>query len=140
MQDLYLYKSSYSTTRIGHIEKINDKTIRMSDGTKILKTEFSQLAYKLNAEEEAQYRMEYIKKLSGVDIRTKSLLNNLNTIMYTLNASPFVEVNSDKLQKVVDDLTNYIKSVLPAPMTIKEKDYVFHSYASSLVEVDNERN
>ena len=53
MEDLYLYKS-YGSYRIGQIEKVNEKTIRMDWDTKIPKDEFNKV-YKLTEEEASIY-------------------------------------------------------------------------------------
>lgn len=132
MEGLYLYKS-YSSYRIGQIEKVNEKTIRMDWDTRIPKDEFNKV-YKLTEEEASIYRGELIKRLSVIHREAKSMIETLNKIRVVLRSSEFVAVDTDKLQSKIDELTHLIEQQLPSRITINSDEFEFYDYTSDRLE------
>ena len=132
MEDLYLYKS-YGSYRIGQIEKVNEKTIRMDWDTKIPKDEFDKV-YKLTEEEASIYRGELIKKLSTVYREAKSMIETLNKTRVILRSSEFLALDTDKLQSKIDELTHLIDQQLPSNITINGDEFEFCDYTADRLE------
>jgi hypothetical protein len=72
LEALYLYNDGYSY-RVGKISKVNDKSIRMEGGRKILKEEFPSI-HKLTDEEVAIFNKEVVRKLSNSISSIRSVL------------------------------------------------------------------
>ena len=132
MEGLYLYKS-YSSYRIGQIEKVNEKTIRMDWDTRIPKDEFNKV-YKLTEEEASIYRGELIKRLSVIHREAKSMIETLNKIRVVLRSSEFVALDTDKLHSKIDELTHLIEQQLPSRITINSDEFEFYDYTSDRLE------
>ena len=132
MEGLYLYKS-YSGYRIGQIEKVNEKTMRMEWDTRIPKDEFNKI-YKLTEEEASIYRGELIKRLSVIHRETKSMIETLNKIRVVLRSSEFVALDTDKLHSKIDELTHLIEQQLPSRITINGDEFEFCDYTSDRLE------
>lgn len=132
MEDLYLYKS-YGSYRIGQIEKVNEKTIRMDWDTKIPKDEFNKV-YKLTEEEASIYRGELIKKLSTVYREAQSMIETLNKTRVILRSSEFLALDTDKLQSKIDELTHLIEQQLPSSITINGDEFKFCDYTADRLE------
>ena len=132
MEGLYLYKD-YSSYRIGQIEKVNEKTIRMGWDTRIPKDEFDKV-YKLTEEEASIYRGELIKRLSVMHREAKSMIETLNKIRVVLRSSEFVTVDTDKLQSKIDELTHLIEQQLPSGITINGDEFEFYDYTADRLE------
>lgn len=132
MEDLYLYKS-YGSYRIGQIEKVNEKTIRMDWDTKIPKDEFDKV-YKLTEEEASIYRGELIKKLSTMYREAKSMIETLNKTRVILRSSEFLALDTDKLQSKIDELTHLIEQQLPSSITINGDEFEFCDYTADRLE------
>lgn len=132
MEDLYLYKS-YGGYRIGQIEKVNEKTIRMDWDTKIPKDEFNKV-HKLTEEEASIYRGELIKKLSTVYREAKSMIETLNKTRVILRSSEFLALDTDKLQSKIDELTHLIEQQLPSSITINGDEFEFYDYTADRLE------
>ena len=132
MEDLYLYKS-YGSYRIGQIEKVNEKTIRMDWDTKIPKDEFDKV-YKLTEEEASIYRGELIKKLSTMYREAKSMIETLNKTRVILRSSEFLALDTDKLQSKIDELTHLIEQQLPSSITINGDEFEFCEHTADRLE------
>lgn len=132
MEDLYLYKS-YSSYRIGQIEKVNEKTIRMDWDIKIPKDEFDKV-YKLTEEEANIYKGELIKRLSVVHSEAKYMIETLSKIKIVLRGSEFVTLDTDKLQSRIDEMTRLIEQQLPSCITINGDKFKFYNYTSDRLE------
>lgn len=132
-QDYYLYNNSYKLT-VGTIAKENEKSFRMSDGTRIPKEEFEDRTYKLSNKEVEIYRGELIKKLSPSYYQVNEMISSLKKLYSAITYTPFVEVNVTKLQGAIDNLELQLRSVTPQPMPINNKTYEF-SYNTDLDEV-----
>ena len=137
-QGYYLYANSYKLT-VGTIAKENEKSFRMSDGTRIPKEEFEGKVYKLSNEEVAIYRGELVKKLSPSYYQVNEMVNSLKKLYSALTYTPFVEVNVTKLQDAINNLELQLRLVTPQPMTINNKTYEF-SYGGDLEEVEDVRD
>ena len=118
--------------RIGKIEKVNEKSIRMDNGIKILKEDFHK-AYKLNEEEEDIYRKELIKKISNSIEDGKEFLSTLKKLKNALNMSSLVSINTEDLQKEIDRLTEVIKDAADKKFVIHNQEYEFCELSESLI-------
>lgn len=132
MEALYLFKD-HSSYRIGQIERVNEKTIRMGWDTKIPKDEFDKV-YKLTEEEANIYKGELIKRLSVVHSEAKYMIETLSKIKIVLRGSEFVTLDTDKLQSRIDEMTRLIEQQLPSSITINGDKFKFYNYTSDRLE------
>ena len=136
MKAMYLYGNGYRYD-VGSIEKINDQTIRMSTNKRINKKDFETSTYKLTEEEARSYRGELVKKLSNSQFAVKEMIADLNKLRTCLNHSSLVEINTEKVQKAIDNLESILIAETPQFMTINGVDYKFENYGTSLEEVES---
>lgn len=133
MEALYLYNDDWQY-RVGKIEKINDKSIRMQFNTKIKKENFKSI-HKLTDEEVKIFRKELIKKLSNTTERIRNTLASINRLNSALQSSNLVCVNSDNLQKKLNSLSEILSKELPKVIKIDNKDFILDdSYSNDLIE------
>lgn len=133
MDAMYLYYNGYRY-EVGNIEKVNEKTIRMTSNTKINKEDFETKTYKLTEEEVNNYRGELIKKLSNSQHKVREMISDLNRLRGSLLNSHLVQIDVEKLQSAIDDLEEILKRELPQPVNINNKVYKFKEIGISLEE------
>lgn len=132
----YLYE--HCGYNISKIEKINDKSIRMSRGHTIKKVDFDRLCYKLTNQEADLFKREAIKKLSDITYDIKKLNTEICLLEKALINSRFVGIKTDELQAELNRLANYIKSLDLKPIEVGNKSIEFCKYGTTLQETRNE--
>lgn len=132
---LYLHHGDWRTS-IVKIEKINEKTIRMSRGVKIPKEEFSTL-HKLTEEERIIYEREVIKNLSRTDIEVRRMIDNLNSLKRLLGYNDFISINKEKLEKSIDKLNDMLELYIAKPFKINNETYTLDEFADLVYNKNN---
>lgn len=133
MSALYLYDTGYRF-EIGAINRIYEKSIKMTSGHRIKKEDWDYV-YKLTEEEANCYRGELIKKLSQSRIDTERFLKQLIQVRKACQSSPLVEVNTSKLQETVDKLEIVLTNQLPSTIVIRGEKFKFEDYSTELRKV-----
>jgi hypothetical protein len=132
---LYLYCDGWKY-RVGKIEKINDKSIRMEFGIKIKKEDFSNI-HKLTDGEIKIFKEELVRRLSNTSEGIKNILNSIHSLKIALNSSDLVCVNSENLQKKLDLLNVMLSKELPKVFRIDDKELIFGGYSDALIKKNN---
>ena len=136
MDALYLYNDGWQY-KIGQIEKVNDKSIRMDRNFKILKENFDKLTYKLTNEEIETFNKLMVKKLSGSISDMRDMIDVIKGLKTALQSSELVCVDSSKLQNKLDVLNDALEEQL-TPIEIGGKKLKFHRFTERLIEVRDE--
>lgn len=135
MDAVYLYNDGWQY-RIGKIQKVNDKSIRMDYGTKIPKEVFKD-AYKLTEEELKIFNKEMVKKLSNSISEIKLMTTSIQNLKKALDFSELSCIDSTKLQNKLDVLNTALEEELK-PIKIGGKKLTFNDYSERLIEAENE--
>lgn len=126
----YLYNTPWGY-EIVKITKINEKSLKLSPNGRLLwKTDFDKL-YKLNDEELLIYNNEVIKRLSTNRVRVSELVKLLKSLTHILNevdTNRYINVNSEELQKEIDNTTEALNKQLTQPFDINGVKYYIDSY------------
>ena len=133
---LYLFHESWGNRyAIGKIRRINTKTVTMDNGDKIEIDKLDQELYQLTEQEENLYKSEVIKKLSrNTRNSLEDLVYTLKNTKYFLEKCEFLDLNTEKIQKYIDEMTDDIKKKLDLlsieingkNLKINEEDYNTH--------------
>jgi len=132
MNALYLFNDGWQY-KVGKIQKVNDKSVRMDGGTKINKDIF-EYAHKLTDKEIEVFHSEIIKKLSNSANKMKSLVDLINGLKNALKCNELTSVNTVKLQENLDSLNDLLTDEL-SPFVIGDKKLNFSDYSERLTEV-----
>lgn len=134
MNALYLYTNRYSY-KIGKIKKINSKSIIMDDYTKIKFKDFKDV-HKLTDEEIKNYNQELIKELgnSAEYGKISNMKRTLANLLNTLKESEFVCIDSEKLEKELNTLSDLISKYIPKLIEIDENLYSINQNGDILKE------
>lgn len=126
----YLYNTPWGY-EIVKITKINEKSLKLSPNGRLLwKTDFDKL-YKLNDEELLIYNNEVIRRLSTNRVRVSELVKLLKSLTHILNevdTNRYINVNSEELQKEIDNTTEALNKQLTQPFDINGVKYYIDSY------------
>lgn len=133
MEALYLYNDGWQY-RVGKIDKINDKSVRMEFGAKIKKEDFTDV-HKLTDEEIKIFNKEFIKKLSSSISKMKDTVNLIDSLRKALKYSELACVDTKKLQEKLDILNETLVEELK-PIEIGGKKLNFNDYSERLIEVE----
>lgn len=133
MEAMYLYCDGWGY-RIGKIQKVNDKSIRMDFGTKIPKEDFKDV-YKLSQEDIEIFNRGLIKKLSNSVSKIKEIVDLIRVLRQALNLSEFSCVDSSKLQEKLDLLSDVLSEELK-PMILNNEKYDFKDYSERLDKIE----
>jgi hypothetical protein len=133
MEAMYLYCDGWGY-RIGKIQKVNDKSIRMDFGTKIPKEDFKDV-YKLSPEDIEIFNRGLIKKLSNSVSKIKEIVDLIRVLRQALSLSEFSCVDSSKLQDKLDLLSDVLSEELK-PMILNNEKYDFKDYSERLDKIE----
>jgi len=133
MDALYLYNDGWRT-RVGTIEKVNDKSIRMQFGTKINKMDFYKV-HRLTDDEIRIYRGEFIKAISPEISNIQAAIANIKALKSALKISDLVCVDSSKLQLSLDKLEEKLSGLNPGEIVINGERYAFNKYNIDTLEL-----
>lgn len=115
----------------------------MDNGDKIEIDKLDQELYQLTEQEENFYKSEVIKKLSrNTRNSLEDLVCTLKNTKYFLEKCEFLELNTEKIQKYIDEITDDIKKKIDLlsieindkNLKINERDY----NTSEMIEVKGE--
>lgn len=107
----------------------------MTTNTRIKKEDFDTTVYKLTEEEASCYKGELIKKLSDSRVDTNRFIQDLTLIRRACQCSPLVDVNTVKLQDIVDKLEIVLRNQLPSTVVIRGEKFKFEDYSTELRKV-----
>lgn len=130
---LYLFRDGYDFS-VGYIDKINEKSITMSNGRRIPKKDFD-LTHKLTPIEEALYRGELLKRICDHRPAIDSMRLHLKNLNSALRLSPLVAVDCEKLQETIDSLNEVLTLGLNQVIEINGKSLRLCSWGRHLEEV-----
>lgn len=141
IESYYLYKIC-SKYKIGKIQKKNKTCIIMKDGTKIyLKSITNNELYELNEKELFNYRQELIKTIgnsSNID-KISKLQKILEQTKKMLQTNEFIILNTEKLQKQIDLLTQELDIFISKELTINNRSFKINLYTQDL-DIQKEKN
>lgn len=132
--DFYLYPTWGSNYKVGHIEKVNTKSIRMNDGERIPLETFDKVTHKLTEEEVRVYKGELIAKLSYSQRGITDLYHSIQRLHGALNQSDLVQVDVNKVQAKLDKLEQILQSELPQAIKLGRKTLKFNSNYTTMLE------
>lgn len=132
----YLYPSCRGY-KVGKITKENKCSLHMSCGDTIRKENFENYSYKLTDEEFKLYNHEFIKNLhkSCCTHTMKDLVSTINKLKEALNnLKGIVQVDTEELQKQINNLSEAINSDLAKTVSLGGTDYVFSKLSEDRLE------
>ena len=135
MDALYLYNDGWQY-RVGKIQKVNEKSVKMDGAAKINKADFKDV-HKLTEEEIAIFNKEMIKKLSHSISNIREMLVSIKHLKTSLGTSEFACINTDKFQKKLDFLDETLAEEIK-PLEIGGKRFNFGQFNERLEEAKDE--
>lgn len=135
MDALYLYNDGWQY-RIGRIQKVNEKSLRMQYGTKVLKEDFKDV-HKLTEEERSSLNTELVKKLSKSISNIKDVISLVKSLKSSLLGSELVCVDITKLQDKLDMLNDILADEIK-PIILNNEKYDFNDFSERLIKVNEE--
>lgn len=137
MESLFLFQDGYDY-QIGYITKVNEKSLTMSCGARLPKSEFYK-AHKLTFEEEVVYRGELMKRLTPIKFEIESMCKSLKSLRSILKLEEFATINREKLQKALDEMEESISTHLNEVIVLGGKELKLSNWTKFIKEVkDNE--
>lgn len=132
----YLYPSCRGY-KVGKITKENKCSLHMSCGDTIRKENFENYSYKLTDEEFKLYNHEFIKNLhSSCCTHTMKdlvcIIDNLKKALEGLKG--IVQVDTEELQKQINNLSEAINNDLAKAVSLGGTDYVFSKLSEDRLE------